>query len=202
MITETYLDRLRARRDSRSLRDAVIFGLTAGWLLLIAGVLEAFTVVGASEPFWEVVAGAGAVTLLATIVYPHAVQPVAGAARAAGVFISGLLFRVVLALVYLLMILPAGLWLRSRRGSHPFYSWTKVPPVDAEGWMPKTIPHERIPQSSRRASAFGEAASTVNYFIAIRSYIYLPVLIALIALGFILFVVQTSALAPFIYTLF
>jgi hypothetical protein len=196
-----YLRRLRARQAAALLRDHVVFGLTAGWALLLIGCAEYFLVPGANDVAWPIAAAAGALILIVTLIWPAAFRPLRTGMMAAGTFISGAVFRGVLVVIYSVFIVPAGLWIRRRKGAHPFYSWTGAPPAVAEGWTPKEVPPVPVIRK-RRMTTVGEAASTMQYFIGIRSYIYLPVLIALLVLGLILFMAQTSVLAPFIYTLF
>jgi len=203
MITRSYVDRVRARRESRSLRDAIVFALVAGWALTIIGAFERFLVAGSNDSWWSAVGVFGLVILLAAVVDPRTVRPLYDGVHRAGVVVSGLAFRAILTVVYALMIVPAGLWIRRRRGTQPFYAWSTTPPADGEGWTAKGMPVISAREIDlQRTSTIREAASAVHYFIAIRRYVYLPVLIALIALGLILFIVQTSVLAPFIYTLF
>ena len=82
-------------------------------------------------------------------------------------------------------------------------TWDKAQPAGGlEGWHPKEVAFE-VQVGRRGKPSLARRFLTVLQFFARRGhYIFLPTLIVLLALGVVLFFVKSSALAPFIYTLF
>ena len=117
-----------------------------------------------------------------------------------------LVMIVLLTVVYFGLISPLGLWERRRRGgTHPFHSWDKTPPTLTTGWeaLPQSTPDNIASEAQRSGSRslISLFAETLIFFAERGHYLLLPVLLFLLLLGLILFFVQTSALAPFIYTI-
>jgi hypothetical protein len=197
-----YLDRLAARREHRALERQIVFGMGFGWGLLILGVVKYFLVVGAWDPLWQVLGAIGVVLLAISIVAPALIAPIERAWMGVAQHIGKLVFSAILVVVYFLVFFPVGAMIRWRRGSTPFYAWEQRLDEKPEGWAPKvSTVIGGDPRRATRPMIF-QLVSVLAYFGKNGSYIYLPALTVLLALGLLLFFAQTSSLAPFIYTLF
>jgi hypothetical protein len=200
--SENYLDRREARIAALKLKHQIVFGYGVGAVLVFLGGFRCYLVAGTNRPLWQFVLWIGASTLLVTLLFPSIwTLPERGFRWIAGK-IGHVLFLLVLSIVYFLMICPGGWWLRRRQGVVVICEWTDNRP-SGKGWQPKTIStithHDA---SSRRRYLLFQPFLVLGFFIEHRTYFLVPVVIILIVLGLILFFVQTSALAPFIYTLF
>jgi hypothetical protein len=201
-----YLRRLDERRERDEIRQLTNFGLTIGWLFTLLGGFCWFCVISQIDGFWRCLMTAGLVllflgTVLPQLLYwPHRLWM--GLAHLQG----RLVMTVLLTVVYVGLMSPLGWWERKRRGgSHPFHSWDRTPPTLTTSWeaLPQTAP-DAIAYEAKRSgsrSLLSLLAETLMFFAERGHYLLLPVLLFLLLLGLILFFVQTSALAPFIYTI-
>ncbi len=201
-----YLRRLDERRETDEFRQLTNFGLTIGWLFTLLGGFCWFCVISQIDWFWRMMMTAGLVLLFLGTVLPQLLywprRLWMGLAHLQG----RLVMTVLLTVVYFGLMSPLGWWERRRRGgSHPFYSWDTNRPTLTTGWetLPQTTPDSiagDVQQNGSR-SLVSLFAETLMFFAERGHYLLLPVLLLLLMLGMILFFVQTSALAPFIYTI-
>jgi hypothetical protein len=196
-----YLQRLEGRRAEASLKKLVVFGLVLGWGSLLVGAMQLYLVPDSSEPLSRAAIGAGALLLSITLFAPRLLTPVERAWMAVASLIGKTLFGGVLAVTYLIAFAPVGLLLRARRGSHPVYEWYGSPPGATEGWIPKVVPSVDRGAAVRRP-LIAQLVQVLFHLRSGGSWILLPTLVLLLVLGLVMFFVQTSSLAPFIYTVF
>lgn len=201
-MTTTYLARRAVRLAYEDLKREIIFGMVISTLLLATGLWRYYIVVGANDRLWQAVAGVGAIGWLAAIVLPvlwkAPEKALAGVMRKLGGFLLGAL----LALVYGVLITPVGWLIRRMKGADPIYAWDGPAPVGMEGWQRKEILYETNAGPAGKPNLLRRLLNVLRFFAERGHYVFLPVLLILIALGMVLFFVQSSALAPFIYTLF
>jgi len=199
-----YLERLAGRRARHLLRSQIVFGLLVSSLMLLVGSVNYFLVVGAKDVLWKgiMIFGAGGVIL--TVVFPSAWSLPERTVRRLSRAIGNFVFVILLTLIYFVLFWPVGKLMRVSKGSHPIYAWKSDPPDGMEGWTPKeTIVMLADLSGSRRALRMMVLPMIVlGFFIRRRHFVLVPVLVVLVILGLLLFFVQSSALAPFIYTLF
>jgi len=202
--TSPYLIRLRERTAWLALKRQIVLGLVGGWLLLL---------IGAFRYFYEVHArGATAIGLLVAgcalfgmgLLWPQGLAGVERGVRAGTGWIGKGVLMAFLSLTYFAVITPVGLVWRAARGSHPFYAWKANPPAAMEGWVPKAVVDDARAASAeagiRRLAL--QPVFVVGYFVRNGHFMLLPVVVFLLVAGLVLYFVKTSALAPFIYTLF
>ncbi len=204
MIESTgYLRRWRARVALDALKRDIVFGLVIGSLLLVKGAFEVLFVVGSSDQVWTVVAWLGAFSVVLSVLVPWVwAWPEKWFRRLASVF-GRLAFTVLLSLIYVVLFWPVGWWMRFKNGADPIYAWEGDAPGTMHGWTAKAV--SVITHSSERRGErhlMLQPFFIVGFFLQRRSLLLIPSLILLLVLGLVLFFVQTSALAPFIYTLF
>lgn len=193
---KTFLDRRRDRLASDDLSRWLVLGFLVSALMIGVGGFQALFVSASNDVAWWTMFGAGVVALLATLIFPAVwIFPEAALRRVGGIVGHGL-FVVVLTLVYYLLFWPVGAWMRQRNGPHPIYSWSGEVPAAMEGWRPVTVV-----AGARPAQRSGLLA-LMAFFVRRGHLVLLPALAILALLGLVLFFVQTSAFAPFIYTLF
>jgi hypothetical protein len=201
--TGTYLARRGLRAASRRLTQLLVLGYGIGTLLLALGLYNLLFAAGARAPAWQVVALAGALAMLVTLVAPFAWEVPERGIRRFGNWLGHALMTAILVLVYGLFFWPVGALIRALRGADPVYQWRTTPPAGMEGWRRKELPFDVAGASGAGASAGRVGFFAVLVFFTRRGYyLLIPALVVLVSLGIALFFLQTSALAPFIYTLF
>jgi len=196
----SYMKRLQMRKERAALKNNIIFGLTIGWVLTLMGAFKTFVLLEGGVSQLLLVAGLAflATTLVAPglMIYPHGVM------KAIATFVGTNLFKAVLTVVYFLTILPAGLVYQKKNNHEPFYSWTHEKPARIEGWADKVASDENGKSTEYSLPGWLQPLSVVIYFARNSQLLFLPCLIVLLMLGLVGVFVQSSALAPFIYTLF
>jgi hypothetical protein len=201
-MTNGYLDRRASRLAFEAIKREIIFGMVISTLLLGVGLWRYFFVVGATDHLWAVIAVLGGLGLAAAIVLP--VTWIGPERAASFVFrrAGGAVFTLFLTVIYVLMVSPIGWGLRKVKGADPIYAWEGETPASMEGWHPKEVVYE-VNLGGRGKPSLARRFVAVLQFFARRGHlVLLPTLVVLIALGMVLFFVKSSALAPFIYTLF
>lgn len=201
-----YLRELADRREAEQIRQLTSFGLTIGWLFTLTGGFCWFCVVSQIDWFWHSLLLAGVALILLGTLLPQALEVPHRAWMSLAHLQGRLVMSVVLTIFYLALITPLGWWERRRhRGSSPFHSWQETPPQVITAWeklptaeQPETAATYRRRKARSLISLFAE---TLAFFFRRGHYLLLPILILLLVLGLVLFFVQTSALAPFIYTI-
>ena len=203
-MTSPYLIRLRERTAWLALKRQIVLGLVGGWLLLLIGAFRFFYEVHARSATAIAVLVAGGALFGMGLLWPQGLAGVERGVRAGTSWIGKTVLMAFLSLTYFAVITPVGLVWRALRGSHPFYAWTTSPPAAMEGWVPKSVVDD-----ARAASAEAgirrlvtQPFFVVGYFVRNGQFMLLPVVVFLLVAGLVLYFVKTSALAPFIYTLF
>jgi len=197
-----YLKRRGERTRAAALKKQITFGLLIGWLLTLVGAFYYFLVVGALDGLWLAVMWAGLLLLVVTISCPAALAWPERLWMKLASGIGHVVFSVILGAIYFLFFLPVGRFLRWRKGDHPFYHWDERKPVQPEGWVKKVLPSETIQLRDRKRPLFTQPFLVIGHIARQGHYLFLPALLILLLIGLILFFAQSSALAPFIYTIF
>lgn len=194
----SFLARRQARAASRELTQMLVLGYVLGFLALGVGAYRYFITPDASDALWKAVAWAGAASILATLVAPMLWRGPERVLQRAGNWVGQRIMGAVLLLVYYALFWPVGALMRATQGSHPIYRWDGAALAGMEGWRKKDLPGDIGGTRKGRVGVF----SVVTFFVRRGHYFLIPVLLLLVSIGIALFFLQTSALAPFIYTLF
>jgi hypothetical protein len=182
-----------------------VFGLLLGALLTLVGVQRSYLVLAAKDTVWRPVMWTGLGVLALTLLLPSVWCWPEGVLRAVTGTAAKWVLQLLLCLVYMLVLLPFGLILRLRKGTHPIYSWKETAPTGAEGWVEKQVLVDERAFPGARGPRFATMASLIeilSFFLRRGHALLIPALFLLLLLALFFFFVQTSALAPFIYTLF
>ena len=160
-----------------------------------------YTVLGPVDWLWGGLMVLGWLHLLLAVVLPQALYWPERAWSLLAQWQGKLVMAVLLTIVYFGLIWPAR-WLR--RGADPgFWSWEGERPSIGSAWRPLdgSEPESELVHHRQRSLPV-LLAGVVAFFFRRGHFVLLPILILLLVLGLVLFFVQSSALAPFIYTLF
>jgi hypothetical protein len=202
-----YLQQLALRREAAEIRRLIAYGLTIGWILtLVAGFLF-FCVKSRLDWLWCSFIVIGILHLAAAVVLPQALIWPERIWMAIARWQGHIVMTVLLSFVYYLLLWPAGRL--SRSSATGFFRWAEQPPVTTTAWQAIELSGNEFsgsePPGSLRSRSRGLPLllfSVIGFFVRRGNYILLPIVILLIVLGLVLFIVQSSVLAPFIYPLF
>jgi hypothetical protein len=202
MADEGYLRRRATRLAFEELKREIIFGMVISTMMLAIGAWRYFIVIGADDALWRGIAILGAMGLVVAVVFPTLWKGPEVLLSAVMRKFGGFLLGILLSMVYILLFAPIGWWVRKTKGKDPIYSWDEAAPAGMEGWHSKESLFEINALGKGKPNLLWRMLEVLRFFARRGHYIFLPALIILIALGMVLFFVQSSALAPFIYTLF
>lgn len=197
-----YLARRACRAQRQALHAQIVHGLTLGWVLTLGGGFPYCCVPSRCDPLWATLTLLGAAHLAAAVFVPQLLSLPQRLWMRLAHWQGALVMQGLLVLIYVLLVWPAG-WL-TRRRHHGFFRWSDAPPEGRTAWQPVLEQPGQTPHG-RHSAAPGLvwlAVGVVAFSLRRGNYLLLPILILLLIVGLALYFVQTSALAPLIYTLF
>lgn len=198
---EGYLRRLACRTALTELKRQAAFGVAVSTIVIALGAWNYFFVLGANDAFWIAWIVSGVTGLLAARVFPSAWMVPERTASRMFQKAGSVLFALLLTALYFSIVTPVGLAMRLICGpGHARWSNT-APPIDT-GWVPKHLEEASTTTRVSARSLIGSFLFVLGYFHARRQYVLFPFLVIVLSFGLLLFFVKSSALAPFIYTLF
>jgi len=202
---ENYLDRLAAREALGGLKRRIVFGLVVSLAVLGVSAAQYFLVLGAADRLWMTLMCAATASLAGTLAVPWIWALPERLFRRLANVIGHAIFAAILTVVYFTFFWPIGTIMRCARRSNPICRWDTALPSGDEAWRPKhltVLAEARAALGARRRHLLLQPVAVLGFFVRRGHYLLVPVLILLIVLGLVLFFLQTSALAPFIYTIF
>ena len=200
-----FLARRQSRQNSRELTQMLVLGIGISFIAMGVGLYKYFFTPNSFDSFWLGVSWFGLIALIVTLIFPFCWQVLEKILRKIGNVIGHILLTAILSIIYFLVIWPVGAIMRAKNGTDPIYTWLDKKPDNMKGWILKQLPND-IANISERSHSSGKHRtglySTVRFFVKSGNYFIIPVFLLLATIGIILFFLQTSVIAPFIYTLF
>ena len=223
-LRQRYAVALAERRQAARVEQLAQFGLAIGCAFALTGTFGWLCVVSSFDGLWLTMLFVGLVLMVLGTWLPEALEYPCQWWMTLAHWQGRFVMTVLLTVIYFTLIVPAGLLLRRRNGTHPFHSWSGSLPMEVLGWEP-LAPRDNPDHFKRSDSAVDAGLAmkvtalrdftrsdrrslprlllaTLGFFYARGHYLMLPILIVLLGMGLLLFFVQGSVLAPFIYTLF
>ena len=203
MTKNSYLHRLKEREQTAEIKREIAFGFVIGSILALVAGWEYFFVINAWDALWLAFFCVGIIIFLAGMAIPQILYWPEKIWMAASQHIGRLTFTILLSILYFLCVTPLGCAFRMIKGVGPFVRWTgETQPKNAEGWSEKRLDTQTLVANSGRKNIITQFFFVIVFFIRNKQWLMIPIVIILIILGIILFFVQSSVLAPFIYTIF
>lgn len=196
----SYLDGHLQRQLLDEIRHSAAFGQILGTASGLYGWFGYFIGTGHPDAFYLAFCFAGAFLLLAGLACPLWLSKAAAVFRSLTGKIGHLVFQALLVVVYAVLLTPLGLLVRAKN-RFPAARWENAPAAHGRGWQPKTT-HTLVQDSSSKTSMWFIFYMTLRHFALHGQWFLIPLVVLLLSLGIVLFFAQTSAIAPFIYTLF
>lgn len=204
MTKSSYLQRLRQRQQLTDLKEQIVFGLTLGWLMTLLGGFHYFFAIGINNVLWQWIFYLGIVLISVSIILPAVIAVLQKPLQAIAQTVGETVLSIMLTLIYFFLILPVGILFRRLQKNTSFYTWKKKLVSEASRWTVLRNQENRMlyEQGTKKRSLMLQLALVISYFFRNGHYLLIPGLVLLLVLGLIMFFIKTSALAPFIYTLF
>lgn len=196
--TPGYFKRRKARLKNETIKANVVFGQTLGWVFTLLGAYHYF--IQLNRYAWYLLI-AGNFLLLLGFGTPEILELPRRIMEKIGSFVSGLIFKTLLLLLYFFVVAPLGLLMQKTKGTAPFYSWESSCKA-IEGWTRKISSDEGALINRNTKSAQNYIFQLIGYFQKNGDILILPCLFIGLAWGLMVFFVQTTPLAPMIYALF
>lgn len=192
-MIDSYINRRLKSNLSKKQWENFWFGLCLGLVLILIFSIRYLTSVKdlTNDDFFLVGMSLGAVFVLASIIYPNLLEPI----RKLLYFISNILikvlFSILLTVIYFLFVFPFSFIIKSKQ---------KIEKNDSTSFVDYSCQETFI--NVNKNSFLYQIARIFKFFINENYFIFIPLLIVLIIISIILVFVQSSAIAPFIYTIF
>ncbi len=204
MTKSRYLQNLEKRKFDEALKANLLFGLMLGWVFTLMGSFKYFILL---EEGWGLGIIAGLTLLAFALVAPQLLEYPQELMKKVGGFVATQLFRVLLAVLYFVAILPVGLLFQATKGRDPFYAWESgQTPAKIEGWCAKKSTDEgnlvAISGKAGKQNAFLQPLQVLGYFASHGEILFMPSLVLFLVIGVLGVFAQSTGLAPLIYTLF
>jgi Family of unknown function (DUF5989) len=195
---QRFLAERRRRRLLHEIKRQIVLGLLIGYAVLAYCVAHLYFVPTQHEALMRVGAAAGLLLIALSVILPQGFGLVEAMLRRVGSVIGETALKASLILVYFGVMTPIGGGMRLVRGAAPIHSWQGGPPRPAEHWRDKSMSCVVRGNGTGKTSFF----SVLSFFVEGGKILFLPALMVLLGVGLALYFVNTSVIAPFIYTLF
>lgn len=201
MTKQSYLQQRAYRLQSEKIKQCAAFGLVLGVGFGLYGAIGYSVGLAFSDTTYLVVMWVGLLLLLLGLGQPLLLDKPSAVFRVVAGKLGHCIFQVLLIGIYYVLVTPLGM-LRSKQSPNaPFVSWDGAASGYGYGWSPKQT-RTMVQAGEGRANLAGTFYAILVYFARHGRWFMLPLLVVLLSLGLLLFFAQTSAFAPFIYTLF
>ena len=200
-----YLEQLALRRQDMAIRRHIVYGLVMGWILALGFGFLFFCAPSRVlwlDRLWASLAVLGVLHLAAAVVVPQALYWPERAWTAITRWQGWLVMRILLTLIYFGLLWPASYF--SRRRTRGFVTWrahvenapSAWQSLDVSDWASLSMSHD----SYRSLPML--FASVIGFFFRRGDIVLVLIVMLLVVMGLILYFVESTVVAPFIYTLF
>lgn len=190
-----YMRELKKRRQLEQTKNSSFCGQLGGVLLIgygLSGWLKC-------DREWDILflglTAAGAVMLLLGLLIPDVLNGPCKIFMCFGNTIGKIVFSLLLAVVYVVIVFPASLVWRKKRAEFGFADSGEL---SRDTGLKQGFGAWDYEGSQRT----GGILRVFGYFVDRKDYLLLPLIVILVGIGIVLFFVSSSVAAPFIYTLF
>jgi hypothetical protein len=198
-----YLKRLADRQLQSDVKRLAGFGIIVGGIIALLSSWMSLFVVSQLEIVWNLLFLMGLGFVVSALVVPQALYwPELAFVRITNL-IGNTIFTILLSVIYVVLLLPLGQIYRRFVKVNPIFSW-----IDQKTKLPRSMWEEKDTVSYmqlgkiRQRNFFVQMWSVFGFFINKKQWVLIPSIVVLIIMGIIFFFIQSSVLAPFIYTLF
>lgn len=200
-MKNTYLTVKSRRESAEDLKNQILFGLIFGWVLFILGSVGYFSVSGGYEIIWVCIGFLGILLICLGVVFPSALKHPYKYVDFFGKKFGDIIFKIILAMIYIILILPIGLMSKKKRTQYSIYEWE-------DGFTGIENAFKKREYSGKNLDhvvAFPKLLNVYRLFgriIENKWYVIIPATTVMIILGLILFFASTNVVSFFIYTIF
>ncbi len=195
-MIDGYIKEVNKRKSRQEKKEIYIFGYGFGTITVL--VFMAKYLLNNKNLSWDkyYIGGivVGVIILLCTIVYPESLKRVK---NIVGKIINGVVYIVyvtLLVVIYCLCIFPIGVIMQMRNNKKNKYEQINSTFVEKEKSGNKGVKTNK--------NRIYQISSIIQYFMRKEYIIILPTLVLIIIIGIVFAFLQSSIVAPFIYTLF
>lgn len=201
MTNQNYLSRLQEKKLNKEIKDCAMFGIfTGGIIFLISGWYKLFTTVGHITLFNCLLTISGLMFICGVII-PQILYYPQKFLLTIGNFLFEILFKLLLLLVYIFIVIPTGL-IYEKKIPICYKTWDNKENLETEKWTEKTFDYSLANGSHAHKNFMFSCLNVLKFFITKKQMFLIPAIIAILILGIIFSFIQSSLIAPFIYTLF
>lgn len=202
MIKNSYLKTLEERNLFQEIKRQSIFGLVLGVLIVAISLINILFVIDANNFIWKILFYIGIIIFSIGFIAPQLLYYLEKVWSGLAKMIGKVIFSVILSVTYFLLFMPIGLLFRKSRENKNYAFWHNSEDVKIDGWINKNVCVKVDHNIKNKRNMFLQFYEVIYFFIEHKQWWLIPLVTFLLIIGLVLFFVQTSVLAPFIYTLF
>lgn len=196
----TYLDRLKDRKLNKEVKDCAAFGIFFGGVLfLLSAWFHLFSDVP-HQTMWHYLLRISLLMMILGLVIPQSLYYPQKIVSSFGNFVFTTIFKGLLLILYFIIIYPTAI-IFGKNINSTFYYWKDINTVCSEGWSDKVFNYAYANTLKGHNNVLLRSLNILNFFIQKKLWFLIPAIIAILIFGLVFSFIQSSLIAPLIYTI-
>ncbi len=201
-----YLEKHNQKKRKQALKNYSCLFIVLGGIFIFLGSWNYYLSLSRFDILWQAMISAGILLAPLAVVCPAILEAPYKAFSLLTQRVGSLIFALLISIIYFVVISPFGALIRHRKSVTTFYDWNGKD-VDSNNiiWRDKPLQEQKfdIKLSGQKKRNFNLTLFYVlAFFLNKRHWLIIPSIVILMVIGIVFFFIQSSALAPLIYTLF
>lgn len=205
-MIDSYLEKKQQREAYEDQKGEIVFGLLGGFILLVLGIMNNWPIYGSFNVFAVMsylIITVGLCLILLGIVAPAFLRLPYKGFVLVGKKIGSAVLMVLLTVIYGVIVLPVGLFVRKKRKHMGFYTWTGDFPYEETAFEVIKDRAQQDFESSIKSPFIRNIYKLFGTLVRNKRMFLIPAAIVLVLLGLLLFFAASNVVFNFfIYTLF
>jgi len=206
LTNSSYLQTKQQREAYENQKGEIVFGLLGGFILLVFGIMNNWPIYGSFNVFAimsYIIISIGLILILLGIVAPALLRLPYKGFVFIGKKIGSALLLLLLTVIYGLMVLPVGLFMRKKRKHLGFFTWTGNFPYEETSFEAIKDWDKTDAEGSIKSPFLKNIYKLFGTLVRNKRAFLIPATVVLVLLGLILFFAASNVVFNFfIYTLF
>lgn len=205
MTNQNYLKNLKDRKQAEVRKRQRELGLFGGCVCVVLSAFYYLFIVNKYDYIWKSVFIVGICLILAGALRPHQLLSKPEKIWTNGTqYLGRYMFGILLTIIYFTVLSPLGILYCFVKGKGLFLSWTNVKDVTYNTSWEYIDTTNRIDlwKNGKKKSMLVLFFDIGQLYLNRKQWFLIPMLMILVLLGLVLFFVEGTVVAPFIYTLF
>lgn len=192
-MTDNYINLKKEKETLKATKDNYFFGICFGSILILISFCKLIFSINTTkyDIFYILLMVFGALIIITAIIYPNLLSILKKFLSKIFNFIGTIIFDIILTIIYFLLVCPFGIFIKKKQENNSISNSTFV-----------DYKYDSSIININKHSFIYQISKLFKFFFNEKYIMLIPVLIILIIIAVLLIFVQSSAIAPFIYTIF